>query len=205
MTENQILAYLATFGALLVAYLMNGIKTMFTTGNLLAFIVFTVVLLIAAILVGVICKRLTAGAAVMLPVALLVDRPWLAPLPSLGAWGAILALAIVCSAFAYILYFRILASAGATNLLLVTFLIPVSAILFGAAALLGMKADLGGLLLLLPLLVLIGTIVVSPSAPVAALAGGGAVLLGVLLLGLARRRRRGLPGPPAGTGTHVDV
>lgn len=64
MTENQILAYLATFGALLVAYLMNGIKTMFTTGNLLAFIVFTVVLLIAAILVGVICKRLTAGAAV---------------------------------------------------------------------------------------------------------------------------------------------
>ena len=62
LTENQILAYLATFGALLVAYLMNGIKTMFTTGNLLAFIVFTVVLLIAAILVGVICKRLTAGA-----------------------------------------------------------------------------------------------------------------------------------------------
>lgn len=59
LTENQILAYLATFGALLVAYLMNGIKTMFTTGNLLAFIVFTVVLLIAAILVGVICKRLT--------------------------------------------------------------------------------------------------------------------------------------------------
>ena len=64
LTENQILAYLATFGALLVAYLMNGIKTMFTTGNLLAFLVFTVVLLIAAILVGVICKRLTAGAAV---------------------------------------------------------------------------------------------------------------------------------------------
>lgn len=64
LTENQILAYLATFGALLVAYLMNGIKTMFTTGNLLAFIVFIVVLLIAAILVGVICKRLTAGAAV---------------------------------------------------------------------------------------------------------------------------------------------
>ena len=43
---------------------MNGIQTMFPTGNLLAFIVFTVVLLIAAILVGVICKRLTAGAAV---------------------------------------------------------------------------------------------------------------------------------------------
>lgn len=64
LTENQILAYLVTFGALLVAYLMNGIQTMFTTGNLLAFIVFMIVLLVAAVLVGVICKRLAAGAAV---------------------------------------------------------------------------------------------------------------------------------------------
>lgn len=64
LTENQILAYLATFGALLVAYLMNGIQTMFTTGNLLAFIVFMIVLLVASVLVGVICKRLVAGAAV---------------------------------------------------------------------------------------------------------------------------------------------
>ena len=64
LTENQILAYLATFGALLVAYLMNGIQTMFTTGNLLAFVVFMIVLLVASVLVGVICKRLAAGAAV---------------------------------------------------------------------------------------------------------------------------------------------
>lgn len=64
LTENQILAYLATFGVLLVAYLMNGIQTMFTTGNLLAFIVFMIVLLVASVLVGVICKRLAAGAAV---------------------------------------------------------------------------------------------------------------------------------------------
>ena len=64
LTENQILAYLATFGALLVAYLMNGIQTMFTTGNLLAFIVFMIVLLVASVLVGVICKRLAAGGVV---------------------------------------------------------------------------------------------------------------------------------------------
>lgn len=64
LTENQILAYLATFGALLVAYLMNGIQTMFTTGNLLVFIVFMIVLLVASVLVGVICKRLAAGAVV---------------------------------------------------------------------------------------------------------------------------------------------
>lgn len=64
LTENQILAYLATFGALLVAYLMNGIQTMFTTGNLLAFIVFMIVLLVASVMVGVTCKRLAAGAVV---------------------------------------------------------------------------------------------------------------------------------------------
>ena len=58
LTENQILAYLATFGALLVAYIMDGIQTMFTTGNLLAFIAFVVVVLIASLLVF---KRLTAG------------------------------------------------------------------------------------------------------------------------------------------------
>ena len=43
---------------------MDGIQTMFTTGNLLAFIAFMVVVLIASILVGVICKRLTAGVTV---------------------------------------------------------------------------------------------------------------------------------------------
>lgn len=62
LTENQIIAYLSTFGVLLVGYLMNGIRSMFTSGNLLAFLVFTVVLLIAAILVGVTCKSLVAGA-----------------------------------------------------------------------------------------------------------------------------------------------
>lgn len=64
LTENQIIAYLATFGVLLVAYLMNGIQTMFTSGNLLALIVFLVVLLIASVLVGVVCKNLTTGCAV---------------------------------------------------------------------------------------------------------------------------------------------
>ena len=45
---------------------------------------------------------------------------------------AILALALVCTSIAYLIYFRILATAGATNLLLVTFLVPVSAILLGS-------------------------------------------------------------------------
>lgn len=64
LTDNQIVAYLATLAVLLVCYLMNGIKTMFTTGSLLAFVVFCAALLIGAILVGVICKSLTLGAGV---------------------------------------------------------------------------------------------------------------------------------------------
>jgi drug/metabolite transporter (DMT)-like permease len=44
-------------------------------------------------------------------------------------------LALLSTALAYIIYFRLLASSGATNLLLVTFLIPVSALLLGATLL----------------------------------------------------------------------
>jgi drug/metabolite transporter (DMT)-like permease len=43
----------------------------------------------------------------------------------------VLGLATISTAFAYIIYFRVLATAGATNILLVTFLIPVSAIFLG--------------------------------------------------------------------------
>jgi drug/metabolite transporter (DMT)-like permease len=49
--------------------------------------------------------------------------------------AAIVGLATLSTALGYILYFRILATAGATNLLLVTFLIPVSAIVLGASVL----------------------------------------------------------------------
>jgi drug/metabolite transporter (DMT)-like permease len=76
--------------------------------------------------------QVTASTLMLLPVALLVDRPWTLPQPSLPAWGAVLGLAALSTALAYVLYFRILATAGATNLLLVTFLIPVSAILLGS-------------------------------------------------------------------------
>jgi drug/metabolite transporter (DMT)-like permease len=53
-------------------------------------------------------------------------------LPSSGTWAALIAIGVASTALAYILYFRILAAAGATNLLLVTFLIPISAILLGS-------------------------------------------------------------------------
>jgi drug/metabolite transporter (DMT)-like permease len=73
--------------------------------------------------------QVAATAAMMLPIALLVDQPWTLPAPGLVTWGALLGLALLSTALAYGIYFRLLATAGATNLLLVTFLIPVSALL----------------------------------------------------------------------------
>jgi len=75
--------------------------------------------------------QLTMTSVMMLPVALAVDRPWTLPMPSAAAIGAIFGLALASTAVAYILYFRLLASSGAVNLLLVTFLIPISATALG--------------------------------------------------------------------------
>lgn len=76
--------------------------------------------------------QLTAGALMMLPLALLVDQPWTQPLPPMTAWGSIVALALLCTALGYVLYFRLIETAGATNALLVTLLVPPFAILFGS-------------------------------------------------------------------------
>lgn len=69
---------------------------------------------------------------VLAPLAIFVDQPWTLPMPSAGAIGAIIGLALLCTSLGYFLYFRILATAGATNVSLVTLLIPVTAILLGA-------------------------------------------------------------------------
>jgi len=76
--------------------------------------------------------QLTAGAAIMLPVSLMVDHPWQLAMPPLSAWGAIVSLALLCTAFGYVLYFRLIDRAGATNALLVTLMVPPTAILLGA-------------------------------------------------------------------------
>jgi drug/metabolite transporter (DMT)-like permease len=75
--------------------------------------------------------QVTASSVLMLPIALIVDKPWTLPMPGSETWLALLGLALLSTAIAYILFFRILATAGATNLMLVTFLIPVSALLLG--------------------------------------------------------------------------
>jgi drug/metabolite transporter (DMT)-like permease len=76
--------------------------------------------------------QLTAGAVMMLPLSMFVDQPWTDASPPLSAIGAITALALFCTAFGYVLYFRLIATSGATNALLVTLLVPPVAILLGA-------------------------------------------------------------------------
>ncbi len=73
----------------------------------------------------------TSSALIMAPVALWHDRPWTLA-PSAFSLAAVSAQAAVGTALAYWLYFRILKTAGATNLLLVTFLMPPAALLLGA-------------------------------------------------------------------------
>lgn len=79
--------------------------------------------------------QIVASSIMLLPAALIVDRPWTLPMPGGAALGAVAGIALLSTALAYTLYFRILATAGATNLSLVTFLIPVSAILLGVGVL----------------------------------------------------------------------
>lgn len=76
--------------------------------------------------------QVTTATICLIPIVLLVDHPWNLPVPGWQTGASILALALFSTALAYIIYFRLLSTAGATNLLLVTFLIPVSAIVLGA-------------------------------------------------------------------------
>jgi drug/metabolite transporter (DMT)-like permease len=115
--------------------------------------------------------QLTAGALMMLPVSMIVDRPWTHAFPPLSAWAAIGALALLCTAFGYVLYFRLIEHAGATNALLVTLLVPPVAILLGG-------------------LFLGETLAPQDFAGLALIALGLAAIDGRLLTSLSRRRLR---------------
>lgn len=79
--------------------------------------------------------QVTTSTFVLLPFCLWIDQPWLLAMPGQATILSVLTLALVSTAFAYILFFRVLASAGATNLSLVTLLVPVSAIALGSLVL----------------------------------------------------------------------
>lgn len=79
--------------------------------------------------------QISSSTLMLIPVALLIDQPWTLAMPSHATWAALLGIALLSTALAYLMFFRILSTAGATNLALVTFLIPVSAILLGSLVL----------------------------------------------------------------------
>ncbi len=77
--------------------------------------------------------QLACATLMLVPLVGLVDRPWTLALPPLPVIAALLGLAVLSTSFAYGLYFRLIASAGAVNAFLVTFLVPVSAVALGIA------------------------------------------------------------------------
>lgn len=107
--------------------------------------------------VGTALGQVTASTLLMLPLWLALDRPWAMGWPGAGPVLAVAALASLSTALAYLIYFRILGSAGATAISLVTFLVPVSAAGLGwlvpgerlrLADLAGLALILGGLALI---------------------------------------------------------
>jgi drug/metabolite transporter (DMT)-like permease len=73
----------------------------------------------------------TASSLILMPLVLFIEVPWRLPFPHLSVVLAVLGLALLCTSLAYVLYFAILRRSGATNLVLVTFLVPASAIVLG--------------------------------------------------------------------------
>jgi len=75
--------------------------------------------------------QVICSAIILLPFALILERPWTNASPSFHVIQAMIAMISLSTAFAYFLYFRILSTAGATNVALVTLLIPPFAVLLG--------------------------------------------------------------------------
>ncbi len=78
--------------------------------------------------------QLTAS-TLLLPLAVVIDRPWVLASPGWAAILSTVALAVLSTALAYILYYALIARAGATNTILVTLLIPVGGVFLGWAVL----------------------------------------------------------------------
>ncbi len=81
------------------------------------------------------CGQLSGSAVMALPLALLIDQPWMLPAPGAATVAAVSALALLGTALGYVMYFQILATSGAVNLMLVTLLMPAVAVLLGAGLL----------------------------------------------------------------------
>ncbi len=104
-------------------------------------------------------SQLTCSTLMLLPLAAAAERFWTLPVPSLTALMAVLALGVLSTALAYILFFRIMAAAGSLNVMLVTLLIPVTGVGLGYLVLgetLSMRQGVGAAVIGLSLLVIDG-------------------------------------------------
>lgn len=81
--------------------------------------------------IAVAASQLTASSCMIGLLALLIDQPWNLAVPSAPVIWSLAGISLLCTAFAYFLFFNILSKAGATNASLVTLLVPPSAILLG--------------------------------------------------------------------------
>jgi drug/metabolite transporter (DMT)-like permease len=79
----------------------------------------------------VVTGQVVAATILVAPLAILLEQPWTLPAPGLAVWASLTGIALVSTVAAYLIYFHILAKAGATNISLVTFLVPISAVLMG--------------------------------------------------------------------------
>lgn len=79
--------------------------------------------------------QLICSSVAMAVIAAAVDQPWQLPMPSATTWAALIGLAALSTSLAYVVFYQVLARSGATNVMLVTLLIPVTAILLGVLVL----------------------------------------------------------------------
>ena len=104
-------------GACLLATLLYGVAASFTKRHL----------------TGVPPLATATGSQIGAALGLSLPTLWLWPeqTASATAWGAVAAVALLCTSIAYILFFRIIAKAGPSKALTVTFLVPVFALAYG--------------------------------------------------------------------------
>ena len=67
----------------------------------------------------------------LIPVALVLEQPWKLAMPSAEVWGSLVGIGLLSTTLAYLMFFAILKRAGGSNVMLVTLLVPPSAILLG--------------------------------------------------------------------------
>jgi hypothetical protein len=143
LTANRVggvLCGIAGVAVLIGPQAMMGADIMGQAACLLSAIIYGFALPFGRRIKGIVPQTMAAGqlacaSLILLPLVLLIDQPWSLPAPSLLGWAAMLALGLLSTGLAYIIFFGLLASAGSTNLSLVTLLVPVSAQILGALAL----------------------------------------------------------------------